>query len=341
MLPNIYEWKRNFLESLKPKSGNRGKIGIPLALGMFELAPLWYELFSSLGFEVHFSKLSTRHTYEKGQFTIPSDTACYPAKIMHGHIAELIKDGHKTIFYPGLTYNIDERMSDNHYNCPIVAYYAELLDGNVEELKDVDFLYPYLNIDNAKMLAKTFYPHLKKLDNTITKKEVKSAAEAGFSAYEKYKNLLRQEGEKALCYARENNKRIMILAGRPYHADPEICHGIDKLANSLGFVTVSEDSVCHLEPVQYVKVLDQWTFHSRLYRAAHYAVKHSDTELVQLVSFGCGVDAITTDEVREILETGGKHYTQIKIDEITNLGAVKIRLRSLLGAIEEGENHAG
>ncbi len=334
-LPNIYSWKREFLSSLKPVSGKRGKIGIPMALSTYELAPLWYTVFTSLGFEVHFSKQSNRATYEKGQFTIPSDTACYPAKIMHGHMLELMDEGIETLFYPSLTYNIDEKASDNHYNCPVVAYYAELLNGNMEELKKVKFLYPYLSIDNKKELAKTIYPVLHDFDKTITKSEVKKAVSEGFDAYEAYKSKVREQGENALDFARKNGKRIMILAGRPYHIDPEIGHGIDKLASSLGFVVVSEDSVCHLAPIQKVNVLDQWTFHARLYRAAAYAAEHDDTELVQLVSFGCGIDAITTDEVRSILEKNNKYYTQIKIDEITNLGAVKIRLRSLIGALEE------
>ena len=335
-LPNLHAWKRNYLESLKPQeNAKRGRIGLPLALSTFEFAPLWYTMFSELGFSVHFSKLSNRATYEKGQFTIPSDTACYPAKIMHGHVLELIEEGITNIFYPGITYNIDEHAGDNHYNCPIVAYYSELLQGNIEELKNINYMYPYLDINNQKSMVKTLLPCLQKIDRSISKYELTAAVRKAFVAYENYKMLLRSEGEKALSFARENGNRIMILAGRPYHIDPEIGHGIDKLATSLGFVVVSEDSVAHLAPVQYVKVLDQWTFHARLYRSARYAVEHDDVELVQLVSFGCGVDAITTDEVRSMLEENGKYYTQIKIDEITNLGAVKIRLRSLLGALEE------
>ncbi len=336
-LPNIYFWKRSYLEGLKGVKGKRGKIGLPMALSMYELAPLWYSFFTNLGFEVNFSKLSTRRTYEKGQLTIPSDTACYPAKIMHGHMIELIENENNIIFYPSLTYNVDEKQGDNHYNCPVVAYYAELLNGNMECLKDVKFLYPYLNIDSPKKLTDTIFNSLLSVDSSITKKEVLKASKAAFKAYADYKKALAKEGEKAIEFARGNNQKIMILAGRPYHIDPEIGHGIDKLANSLGFIVVSEDSVCHLSETQYVKVLDQWTFHSRLYRAAAFAAKNKDVELVQLVSFGCGVDAITTDEIRSILEENGKHYTQIKIDEITNLGAVKIRLRSLIGALEERE----
>ena len=334
-LPNLYAWKRERISSLPRVPGRRGKIGLPLALGMYELAPLWHGLFTDLGYEVVLSGLSTRRTYEKGQFSIPSDTACYPAKIMHGHMEQLLEEGVDAIFYPCLSYNTDEHAGDNHYNCPVVAYYAELLHGNMDDLKEANFLYPYLNINDKKLLVKTLLPSVQSLDPGITKSELRHAVDAGFRAYDEYLRDIRAQGRQALDFARNNGKRIMILAGRPYHIDPEISHGIDKLANSLGFVVVSEDSVCHLAQPPHVRVLNQWTYHARLYRAAQYASEHDDTELVQLVSFGCGVDAITTDEVRSILEQNGKFYTQIKIDEITNLGAVKIRLRSLLGALEE------
>ncbi len=334
-LPNLHAWKRQRLESLTPSPGRRGTIGLPLALSMYEFAPLWHRLFSELGFEVHFSALSNRKTYERGQFTIPSDTACYPAKIMHGHMVELVEKGIETIFYPSVTLNINEGAGDNHFNCPVVAYYAELLDANMEQLREVRFLYPYLNFDSTKTLARTLHPCLHELDPTITRREVHRAVKAGFESYAAFTADLQREGERALAYTEERGVRAMILAGRPYHIDPEIGHGIDKLTNSLGFVVVSEDSIYQLAPVQYVKVLDQWTFHARLYRAARYAAEHEGVEFVQLVSFGCGLDAITSDELRDILEESGKYYTQIKIDEITNLGAVKVRLRSLLGAIEE------
>ena len=308
-----------------------------MALGMYELLPLWHGIFTALGFETVVSGPSTRHLYEKGQFSIPSDTACYPAKLMHGHIQQLLEEGVGTIFYPCLTYNVDEKAGDNHYNCPIVAYYSELLSGNVEELSSVRFLYPYLNINKKAQLTKELFAALAPEYPDITRGEVRRAVDEGFRAYEKYMDAVRQEGENAIRYAREHGKRIMILAGRPYHIDPEIGHGIDKLACSLGFVVVSEDSVCQLEKPHRVRVLNQWTYHARLYRAAALAAKNPDMELVQLVSFGCGVDAITTDEVRSILEKGGKYYTQLKIDEITNLGAVRIRLRSLFAALDEQE----
>ena len=340
-LPNLYEFKRNYLTSIKSEDGKRGTMGLPLALGMYELLPLWHGIFTKLGFTVKVSPMSTRRTYEKGQFSIPSDTACYPAKIMHGHIATLINDGVDAIFYPCLTYNMDEKMTDNHYNCPVVAYYSELLKGNMDDLAKVKFLYPYLNINNKKELTKELHRYLSGFFDGISKSEVKSAVDYGMQKYAEYMEAVRAEGAKALDFARKNGMRIMILAGRPYHIDAEIGHGIDKLANSLGFVVVSEDSVFRLAEPFTVKVLNQWTYHARLYRAARYAAEHDDTELVQLVSFGCGVDAITTDEVRSILENAGKYYTQIKIDEITNLGAVTIRLRSLIGALDERREAVG
>ena len=336
-LPNLYAFKRDALMALEPGEGKRGTIGLPLALGMYELLPLWHAFFRDLGFRVEVSGLSTRRTYEKGQFSIPSDTACYPAKIMHGHMEELLDRGVDAIFYPCLTYNVDEHQTDNHYNCPVVAYYAELLKGNMDDLSKTTFLYPFLNINNRVELTKELYTCLSAHFPGITRHAVHHAVKTAFTAYEAHMAAVRQEGERALQWARDHGKRIMILAGRPYHIDPEIGHGIDKLALSLGFVVVSEDSVCHLAEPVAVHVLNQWTYHARLYRAARYAGEHPDTELVQLVSFGCGVDAITTDEVRSILEGYDKLYTQIKIDEITNLGAVKIRLRSLIGALEEKE----
>jgi len=333
--PNLYAFKRHYLTSLPSVPGKRGRIGLPLSLGMYELLPMWHALFTELGFEVVVSNMSTRRTYEKGQFSIPSDTACYPAKIMHGHVIELAEAGVDAVFYPSLTYNVNEMSGDNHYNCPVVAYYSELLNSNVDQLAQVKFLYPYLNINSKRELAKELLKYLGRWWPDITRREMKWAVEAAFEAREKYAALVRSEGEKAIAYARAHGKRIMILSGRPYHIDSEIGHGIDRLAVSLGFVVVSEDSVCHLAEAQQVNVLNQWTYHARLYRAAAFAARNSDVELVQLVSFGCGVDAITTDEVRAILERSGKFYTQIKIDEITNLGAVKIRLRSLIGALEE------
>ncbi len=337
-VPNLHEYKRNKLLSMCPDKipetvGRRGVIGFPMALGMFELLPLWHGIFENLGFTTVCSGNSSRRIYELGQFSIPSDTACYPAKIMHGHVETLIAMGVDTIFYPRLTWNIDEHASDNHYNCPVVAYYSELLRGNMDVLRDKRFLYPYLTVNSKKELARGIYNELKPLCKDLTKAEVKKAVDAGFAEYDAYMNDLANEGERAVQWARENGKPIMILAGRPYHVDSEIGHGIDKLAVSLGFAVVSEDAVYRLADTPDVHVLNQWTYHSRLYRSAVFAAQNKDVQLVQLVSFGCGVDAITTDEVKRILENEGKYYTQIKIDEITNLGAVKIRLRSLAAVI--------
>lgn len=338
-IPNLHEFKRARLNDIA-KSGNKssclGTIGIPLALGVYELLPLWHGIFTHLGFKVVVSDISTRATYIKGQQSIPSDTACYPAKIMHGHIEELIEKGVNAIFYPCVSYNIDEKAADNHYNCPVVAYYSELLSGNIENLTNVKFLYPYLNINDKKVLASGIYNNLNAYGFKVSKRDVMRAVKHGFVCYKNHIKSIRNAGERALEYARANGKRILILAGRPYHIDSEIGHGIDKLCVSLGFVTVSEDSVWHLAKHHpKVNVLNQWTYHSRLYNCAQFAVENADVELVQLVSFGCGLDAVTTDEVKDILEKNGKLYTQIKIDEITNLGAVKIRLRSLIGAIQE------
>ncbi len=337
-IPNLHRFKRDCLYSLTDRSrdGGRGKLGLPMALGMYELAPLWHALFTDLGFEVMLSGPSSRDIYLKGQFSIPSDTACYPAKIMHGHMEDLVERGVDAIFYPCLTYNIDEGRpdADNHYNCPVVAYYSELLRGNMESLQKTKLLYPYLNINSQKELSRELLSYLNREIGGFGKSEIAHAVKVGFEAYDKWMADIRHEGESAVKWARARGSRIMILCGRPYHADPEIGHGIDTLATSLGFTVVTEDSIAALTSPAPVNVLNQWTYHARLYAAARYAADHPDVELCQLVSFGCGIDAITTDEVRAILESRGKLYTQIKIDEITNLGAVTIRLRSLIGALE-------
>ena len=336
VIPNLHQYKRDRFAALEEQSrdGGRGTIGLPMALGMYELAPLWHALFTELGFYVTLSGPSTRDLYIKGQFSIPSDTACYPAKIMHGHMEQLCERGVDAIFYPCLTYNIDEHTGDNHYNCPVVAYYSELLKGNMESVRKVEFLHPYLNINSEKELTRELYALLGDRFGGFKKADIKRAVRKAFEAYGRWMADIRHEGEAALKWARERGNRIMILCGRPYHTDPEIGHGIDKLATSLGFAVVTEDSIAALTGNAPVNVLNQWTYHARLYAAARYAADHDDVQLVQLVSFGCGIDAITTDEVRSILESRGGLYTQIKIDEITNLGAVTIRLRSLIGALE-------
>ena len=337
--PDVYESKRKYLAQLADGQKKDGgyKIGLPLGLGTYELAPLWQGIFDEFGFDVSLSPASSKKIYELGQFTIPSDTACYPAKLMHGHVIKLINDGADGVFYPCLPYNVDEK-ADNHYNCPVVAYYSELLKGNVEALKEVDFWYPYLNVNDKKQLKKELYEVFGEKFG-LKKQTISKAVDRGFRQLADYRAFVKSEGEKAVAFARERGLRILVLAGRPYHIDEEICHGIDRLARSLGFVVVSEDSVCDMAKSKNaeIDVLNQWTYHSRLYKAAYFAAENKDVELCQLVSFGCGVDAITTDEVRRILENADKIYTQLKIDEITNLGSVRIRLRSLLGALEERE----
>ncbi len=336
-LPNLHAYKREVFEKMTPVEGARGiTIGLPLALGMYELGPFWYTMFRELGFGVRFSGFSTRKVYQKGQYSIPSDTACYPAKIMHGHIEQLIEEGVDAIFYPSVTYNVNENTGDNHYNCPVVAYYGEVVQNNMDSLDTVKFLYPYLCLERESELAREVLVFLNERFGGFEKAEVKNAVRKAGKVYARHMAAIRREGERAWRFAKEQGKRLMVLCGRPYHVDPEIGHGIDKLATSLDFVVASEDSVAHLAsaPVR-PRVLNQWTYHARLYNAARFATEHKNVELVQLVSFGCGIDAITTDEVREILEKGKKLYTQIKIDEITNLGAVTIRLRSLIGALDQ------
>jgi predicted CoA-substrate-specific enzyme activase len=332
-LPNLYKFKYNKLMSYKPVKGKMGKIGIPMTLNMYENLPFWYTLLTQLGFEVIVSPESTRKLYLKGQYSIPSDTVCYPAKIVHGHIEALLDMGVDTIFYPCMPYNFDEKISDNHFDCPVVAYYPELIAANVTRLEGARYLTPYFGIDRPRGLVKTAIDFFGK-EFGIHESLIKPAVKAAYKEYYKYKAEVRAEGERALKFARDNGKRVIVLSGRPYHIDPEINHGIDRLISSFGLVIVSEDSIAHLAKPGIVKVLNQWTYHARLYAAARFVSEHPNAELVQLVSFGCGVDAITADEVRRICESNGKLYTQIKIDEINNLGAIKIRIRSLMAAMD-------
>ena len=331
---NIYDYKLKLLQEYQPVSGERGRIGIPMGLNMFELLPFWHTLFTKLSFEVVTSPLSNRKMYLLGQATIPSDTVCFPAKLMHGHVQTLINEGVDTIFYPCMSYNFDEKMGDNHYNCPVVAYYPEVIHANMPDITKVKFINDYLGIHRPKDFPKKFQQVLSKYFDIISLEEVKAAADAAYAEYDKYLARIRARGDEIIEQAREKGMQIIVLSGRPYHVDPEINHGIDKIVTGCGAAIISEDVVsCRMQKFP-VKVLNQWTYHSRLYAAAKYILTQPDMNLVQLVSFGCGIDAITTDEVRSILESGNKIYTQIKIDEITNLGAVKIRLRSLFAAIE-------
>ncbi len=336
---NLYEYKNQLLSRYHtPVEGKRGKIGLPFGLNMYELLPFWYTFFTKLGFEAVVSPVSTRKIYIKGQHTIPSDTVCYPAKLLHGHIECLLEQGIDKIFYPCMTYNLNENLGDNHYNCPVVAYYPEVIGVNVPALNDDNFIKDYVGLHRRK----DFIPRIHKIvrdriDSTVTLGEIKKAVAAAYDEYYAYMEAVRAKGAEYMKAAKEQGKPVIVVCGRPYHLDPEINHGIDKLICECGAVLVTEDSVSCLMEKFPTTVLDQWTYHSRLYASAKYIADSGDNSinLVQLVSFGCGVDAITTDEVRSILEKKGRIYTQIKIDEITNLGAVKIRLRSLFAALEQ------
>lgn len=332
-LPNLFDWKYEQILALQSHNPENpvATVGLPLALHYYDQMPLWHTFFTELGFAVRFSEESTRQTYYKGQSTIPSDTVCYPAKITHGHIESLLEQGVDFIFYPCMSYNLDEGGSDNHFNCPVVAYYPELLMANCEKLTPENFLYPFLDLNRRSHVVKTLSTIFSRY---ASKKQVEEALEHGFAALEQYRRRVTEEGQEIIRQAREAGKSIIVLAGRPYHIDPEINHGIHKLISSLGLAVITEDSVAHLAQTPKLQALNQWTYHARMYRAAQYVTTQPDMQMVQLVSFGCGIDAITTDEVRRILEDGGKLYTQLKIDEISNLGAIKIRLRSLIAAME-------
>ena len=333
---NLYEYKRKLILGYKPVPGKRGKkIGIPLCLNMWELLPFWHTFFTKLGFAVYHSPLSSRDLYLKGQGTIPSDTACFPAKLAHGHIQFLAKLGLDAIFYPCMTYNLDEGLGDNHYNCPVVAYYPEVIAGNCPETKSTKFIYDYVGLHRPKDFTKKIHTILRRYFPDLGKGEVREAVDAAYAEYAHHMSLVRKEGERIMDQARAEGRRIIVLAGRPYHVDPEVNHGIDTLITRFGAAVVTEDAISNRVEKFPTTVLNQWTYHARLYAAARYCCEHDDMDLVQLVSFGCGVDAITSDETQEILRGGGKLYTQLKIDEITNLGAVRIRLRSLFAALDE------
>ena len=335
-LPDLMRYKYDHLRSLHGTGqgdGSRGRIGIPFGLNMYENLPFWFELFTRLNFRVVLSPQSSRKLYLKGQRTIPSDTVCYPAKLLHGHVEALVEEGVDAIFYPCMPYNFDEGVSDNNYNCPVVAYYPELLAANVPDLKKTRFLYPYFGLhrpkDFERKASEWFFNEFQ-----IPKRETVAAVKAAYVAYDAYKEDLRARGREYITQARAEGRPILVVAGRPYHMDPEINHGINDLITSYGFVLVTEDAVAYLEDKAPRHVLNQWTYHARMYNAARYVCTQPDMELIQLVSFGCGIDAITGDEMRSILEDGGRLYTQLKIDDISNLGAVKIRIRSLMAAIE-------
>ena len=340
-LPNLVQYKYKRIFDYKPLEENdapRGTIGIPRVLNMYEDYPFWFTFLTNLGFRVIISEKSTRKTYEKGMESMPSESVCYPAKLSHGHIESLLEQGIKTIFYPCMPYSRKEyEKADNHYNCPIVISYSEVLKNNVEGLKakDVKFLNPFLPFDTKNLVKKMMeLPEFKEYN--FNKKELTNAAKKAEEEYQKCKNDIKEKGAETVKYIEEHNLRGIVLAGRPYHIDPEINHGIDTLITSLGLCVLTEDSVSDkTETKRPLRVVDQWVFHARLYAAADFVGKHDHLELIQLNSFGCGVDAVTTDQVEEILSSYDKMYTLIKIDEVNNLGAVRIRIRSLLASMNK------
>lgn len=338
-LPDLYKWKYEYLRNLPTKTGGE-KIGIPFGLNFYELLPFWNAFLGELGFEVVVSDPSSREMYMQGQHSIPSDTVCYPAKLVHGHIENLIEKGVHSIFYPCMTYNLDEGRASNCYNCPVVAYYPELLEANVTGLQSLDFMMPYFELVDPKRFQAQAIKFFCKKYPRLKKKDIVRASDAAYRALDAYYAAVREQGRQAIAYADENGLELAVIVGRPYHIDPEINHGLNQMIASYGMVIVSEDAVWNLAEEPEVHVLNQWTYHSRMYSAANYVVHKPNAQLIQLVSFGCGIDAITTDEIRSIVESGGKIYTQLKIDEINNLGAAKIRIRSMLAAIEEGKKLA-
>ena len=342
-LPNLVQYKYERLFNYKPldeHSAPRGTIGIPRVLNMYEDYPFWFTFLTSLGFRVILSEKSTRKTYEKGMESMPSESVCYPAKLSHGHIESLLEQGITTIFYPCIPYSRKEyEKADNHYNCPIVISYSEVLKNNIEGLKNpnIKFLNPFLPFDKKNLVKKVLELDEFKEYN-FTKNELLEAAEKAEAEYQKCKKDIKDKGTETVKYIEENNLKGIVLAGRPYHVDPEINHGIDTLITSLGLCVLTEDSVADkTEAKRPLRVVDQWVYHARLYAAADFVGKHDNLELIQLNSFGCGVDAVTTDQVEEILTSFNKMYTLIKIDEVNNLGAVRIRIRSLIASMKKRE----
>ena len=339
-VPNLYEYKYKRIfgyKSLKPDEAKRGVIGIPRVLNMYENYPFWHTFFTNLSFRVMLSPKSSRKIYELGIESIPSESECYPAKIAHGHVMWLLQKGIHTIFYPCVPYEENQMQgSNNHYNCPIVTSYAENIKNNMEELRDPDILFmnPFLALDNEEALKVRLYDELSKHFD-VTKEEINHAVEEAYKEAAQVRKDVQAKGEETLAYLAETGKMGIVLCGRPYHIDPEINHGIPELINSFGIAVLSEDSICHLGHVERPLIVsDQWMYHSRLYAAANYAKKNKQLEVIQLNSFGCGLDAVTTDQVNDIMTNSGRIYTVLKIDEVNNLGAARIRIRSLIAAVK-------
>ncbi|NLJ89329.1 MAG: 2-hydroxyacyl-CoA dehydratase [Clostridiales bacterium] len=343
-LPNLYDYKYKRIFAYKPlpiERAKRGVIGIPRVLGMYENYPFWFTLFTCLGFRVELSSPSSKQLYEAGLDTIPSESVCYPAKLAHGHILDLINRGVKTIFFPCVFYEVKEYKDvNNHYNCPIVISYSEVLKNNIDEVKQekVSLIMPFLNLNNKDQLASRLVGELSHYN--ISKIDLQVAISMAAKEQEAFKNDIRRLGEQTINYLNKHNKKGIVVCGKPYHLDKEVNHGIPQLINSLGFAVLTEDSVSHLVGLKSkLRVVDQWTFNSRIYRAAQKVVEEPNLELLQLNSFGCGLDAITSDQLEEILASAGKIFTLIKIDEGKNLGAAKIRIRSLKAAIRDRQKN--
>ena len=339
-VPNLFEYKLNRIfsyESLDADKAPRGTVGIPRVLNMYENYPFWHTFFTKLGYRVVVSPLSNRKIYELGIESIPSESECYPAKLAHGHVMWLINQGVKFIFYPALFYERDEvEGANNHYNCPIVTSYSENIKNNVEELKQDDILFrnPFMSFKSVETITDA----LTKEFTEIPASEIASACLAAWDELSNAREDMKKKGEEVLKYLEETGKRGIVLAGRPYHVDPEINHGIPEMITSYDIAVLTEDSVSHLgKPERPLIVSDQWMYHSRLYAAANYVKTVDNLDLIQLNSFGCGLDAVTTDQVNDILSGSDKIYTCLKIDEVNNLGAARIRIRSLLSAIKVRE----
>ena len=347
-LPNLFAWKYKRLFQhyvpLRAEDAPLGDVGIPRVLNMYENYPLWFTFFTKLGFRVRISPRSNRAVYEKGIESIPSESVCYPGKISHGHIESLIKSGVKFIFYPCAPYEITEDAgAGNHYNCPIVTSYPEVLRNNIDALRQDDsilFMNPFLPIYDKPRLAERLYEELHKHFPTLTQAQVDSAVDAAWKEQEQYRKDVHAAGEEALEEIIRMGANGIVLCGRPYHLDPEINHGIPEMIHGLGLAVFTEDSIAQLGSVERpLRIIDQWTYHNRLYRAASFTSLMPNLELVQLTSFGCGLDAVTADQVDEIMKSKSRMYTLIKIDEGSNLGAVRIRIRSLIAAVKERQRN--
>ena len=342
-LPNLFDYKlKRYFDytPLSEEEARRGTIGIPRVLNLYENYPFWFTFFNQLGFRVVLSPVSTRKIYELGIESIPSESECYPAKLAHGHVQWLINQGIKTIFYPSIPYERQEfAEANNHYNCPIVTSYPENIKNNIDAIvnHEVDFLHPFISFANEDTISYRLVEELSQ-KFSIPADEIKAATHAAWEELAACRKDMQKKGEETIQFLNETGNRGIVLAGRPYHIDPEVNHGIPELINSYGIAVLTEDSISHLHPAEHpLNVMDQWMYYSRLYAAANYVKTVDNLDLIQLNSFGCGLDAVTTDQVASILTDSGKIYTTLKIDEVNNLGAARIRVRSLLAAIRVRE----